>query len=204
MRQMSTSPPSRPTLREAQKARTRDALVDAAWHVFEEKGYVDTTVDEIVQRAGASRPTFYAYFSGKADALEAVVQKLQLRSEFQQLLELVQGMGEPTVEALEQWFDQYVEFYEQHRHIHATIHQAQVVDPDFAAAMLRNLQAFVDLWGSLGFIDDPDDEDLRLGALMMFALGEQFLYLWLVQGIDVERTKAARALAKALHATLRP
>jgi AcrR family transcriptional regulator len=192
------------SLREAKKALTREALVDAASSVFEEKGYLEATVDDIVQQAGASRPTFYAYFDGKAQVLEAVVHKLQLRQEYQEMLEQFRALEEPTVDALQVWFEQYVDFYEKNRPIHEAIHQAQVVDREFAKAMLQNLQDFIDLWSTVGFVEDPEDEDLRLSALMMFALGDQFMYLWLVQGLAIDRTKAARALAVALHATLRP
>ena len=45
------------SLREKQKALTREMLVDAAYAAFEEKGYVDATVDDIVRRASASRPS---------------------------------------------------------------------------------------------------------------------------------------------------
>src|SRR5437899_2225548 len=69
------------SLREKQKALTREMLVDAAYAAFEEKSYVDTTVDDIVRGASASRPTFYAHFDSKADVLAAVVLKLKLREE---------------------------------------------------------------------------------------------------------------------------
>lgn len=46
-----------------------DILADAASELFLENGYAKTTVDQIAQRAGVSRATFFNYFGGKADLL---------------------------------------------------------------------------------------------------------------------------------------
>lgn len=46
-----------------------EILADAASELFLENGYAGTTVDQIAQRAGVSRATFFNYFSGKADLL---------------------------------------------------------------------------------------------------------------------------------------
>ena len=47
---------------------TRSRFVSAAWKLFYEQGYDDTTVEEIVEESGTSKGSFYHYFSGK-DAL---------------------------------------------------------------------------------------------------------------------------------------
>ena len=47
---------------------TRSRIVSAAWKLFYEEGYEDTTIDEIVERSGTSKGSFYHYFAGK-DAL---------------------------------------------------------------------------------------------------------------------------------------
>lgn len=58
-----------PSLRERKKAKTRDALVEAAYDLFRRKGFEQTTVDEIAEVADVSRRTFFRYFATK----EAVV-----------------------------------------------------------------------------------------------------------------------------------
>ena len=47
---------------------TKSRIVTAAWKLFYENGYDDTTVEEIVEESGTSKGSFYHYFSGK-DAL---------------------------------------------------------------------------------------------------------------------------------------
>ncbi len=47
---------------------TKGKIVSAAWQLFYQQGYDDTTVEEIVEASGTSRGSFYHYFDGK-DAL---------------------------------------------------------------------------------------------------------------------------------------
>jgi len=47
---------------------TKSRIVTAAWQLFYEQGYDNTTVDEIIAASGTSKGSFYHYFDGK-DAL---------------------------------------------------------------------------------------------------------------------------------------
>jgi AcrR family transcriptional regulator len=189
-------------VRKAQKELTRALLATAAQAQFEERGYVEVTVDDIVRAAGASRATFYLYFESKAAVLQEVLRKLQLREEYQLLLRHFAAIEEPTVDALQAWLDEYVDFYVKHRGLHRAIHQAQAVEPEFAHARLGDIRLYIELWRSLGFVKNPDSDDLRLAAMMMFALADETLYLWLVDGFEADRRKVTRALAESFHATL--
>ena len=47
---------------------TKGKIVSAAWQLFYEQGYDNTTIEEIVEVSGTSKGSFYHYFDGK-DAL---------------------------------------------------------------------------------------------------------------------------------------
>ena len=47
---------------------TKNRIVTAAWDLFYEQGYRNTTIDDIVERSETSKGSFYHYFKGK-DAL---------------------------------------------------------------------------------------------------------------------------------------
>ena len=47
---------------------TKGRIVAAAWQLFYQQGYDDTTIDEIVEASGTSKGSFYHYFDSK-DAL---------------------------------------------------------------------------------------------------------------------------------------
>ena len=47
---------------------TRGRIISAAWKLFYENGYAETTIEDIIVESGTSRGSFYHYFNGK-DAL---------------------------------------------------------------------------------------------------------------------------------------
>ncbi|MGW8888387.1 TetR family transcriptional regulator [Streptomyces sp. NPDC055749] len=51
------------------KVPMREALAEAAFQLFLERGYERTTVDDIVARAGVGRRSFFRYFPSKEDAV---------------------------------------------------------------------------------------------------------------------------------------
>ncbi|MGC5664340.1 TetR/AcrR family transcriptional regulator [Micromonospora sp. WMMD723] len=57
------------SLRERKRARTRQALVDAAVDLFGRQGYEATTIAEIAAAADVGTRTFFSYFPSKEDLL---------------------------------------------------------------------------------------------------------------------------------------
>jgi AcrR family transcriptional regulator len=64
---LSSTPPAAARLRGRPRRASKLLLEDAAFELFLEQGYSGTTIDEITQRAGVSRNTFFNYFDTKAD-----------------------------------------------------------------------------------------------------------------------------------------
>ena len=54
---------------------TRGRIVEAAWRLFYDQGYEDTTVEEIIESSQTSKGSFYHYFDGK-DALLSTLSDL--------------------------------------------------------------------------------------------------------------------------------
>jgi AcrR family transcriptional regulator len=57
------------TLRDRKRAKTRQALVEAAAELFERQGYNETTVAQIAAAADIGTRTFFSYFATKEDLL---------------------------------------------------------------------------------------------------------------------------------------
>lgn len=54
----------------------KQELLNLAYHMFIEKGYENTSIDEIVAKAGIAKGTYYYYFESKEATLEAVVEMM--------------------------------------------------------------------------------------------------------------------------------
>ena len=51
--------------RERKKQETRQGLLEAALALFRERGYDETTIEEITDRADVAKGTFFNYFPSK-------------------------------------------------------------------------------------------------------------------------------------------
>jgi len=95
----------RPSLREQQKAASRERLLDAAVEVFNEVGFRNATIDQIVSAAGAARATFYLYFKDKTAVAAGIARRLtpKARASFETLATL----RDPSLQTLEKWVASY-------------------------------------------------------------------------------------------------
>ena len=54
-------------VREQKKQQTRKAIIDAAVKLFTEKGFEQTSMDELGRAAGVGKSTIYGYFKAKEE-----------------------------------------------------------------------------------------------------------------------------------------
>jgi AcrR family transcriptional regulator len=66
--------PSRLT-RDQQRHQTRERLLSSAREVFEARGYAESSLEEIAERAGYTRKAVYSNFSGKSELLLEIVER---------------------------------------------------------------------------------------------------------------------------------
>jgi AcrR family transcriptional regulator len=115
------------SLRDQQRAFTRERLIQGALEVFAEKGYVAATIDDIVAAAGASRATFYLHFRSKSDICVELGARMSpgvagMYAELDGLLE------EGSREELLEWMRRAVRWMEDHSVAIGAGDAAQVVD----------------------------------------------------------------------------
>jgi AcrR family transcriptional regulator len=58
--------------RERKKQETRQRLLECSWRLFQERGYDDTTVEDITEAADVAKGTFFNYFSTKESILDEI------------------------------------------------------------------------------------------------------------------------------------
>ncbi len=61
------------SLREKQRQQRAELILQAAAEILEEKGYRDTSIDDIALKVGISRGTIYTHFPGKQDIIIALI-----------------------------------------------------------------------------------------------------------------------------------
>lgn len=71
----------------------RDEIVDMAERLFFERGYDETTVNDIVKAVNVAQGTFYCYFKSKMEVLHAVTEKFiaQYISEVREIVDQPDG-----------------------------------------------------------------------------------------------------------------
>ena len=64
-------------LRVRQAEATRQLLISTARQLFTDHGYAETSVEDIIQRAGVARGALYHHFAGKETLFRAVYEAVQ-------------------------------------------------------------------------------------------------------------------------------
>jgi AcrR family transcriptional regulator len=114
--------------RTARGERTLRKILDAARHEFGERGFSDTSIVGITQRAGVALGTFYTYFDSKEALFQALVRDMsgQVREQVGPVL----GKASDALDAERRALEAFLDFVCDHRDIYRIIDEAEFVDPD--------------------------------------------------------------------------
>ena len=126
------------SIREEQKQRTRDRLLDAAFEVFQEAGFRAATVEQIVKRAGANRATFYLHFTDKLDVAAGLGRRSAAR--VADRFRLLDNLVAPTRADVRAWLEEDLINRGKERVSIGVNHEALTADPRFG-------QEYVDYFG---------------------------------------------------------
>lgn len=76
---MSTEPHATPGKRAAQGRATHDLLVEAATRLFAERGYEDTSIEDVLDQTGVSRGAIYYHFASKEALFVTALEQVEAR-----------------------------------------------------------------------------------------------------------------------------
>jgi len=97
----------------------KERVLDAALHVFAEKGFLDATITEISKEAKVSEASIYGYFSSKEDLLFTIAEVVTKKN-FKELLKFLSIIKEPEVK-LRLLMRYQFQFYQTNHHYSALI-----------------------------------------------------------------------------------
>src|SRR5689334_3453627 len=113
--------------RTARGERTLRKILDAASDEFGERGFSESSIVGITQRAGVALGTFYTYFDSKEALFQALVRDMS-----EQVAETVSPafVSSPNaLDAARDGLELFLRFARDHRHIYRIIDEAEFVDP---------------------------------------------------------------------------
>ncbi|RDI35866.1 TetR family transcriptional regulator [Rhodococcus sp. AG1013] len=183
---MGTEPAEQLSLRELQKRQSRAHLLEAAARLIGERGFRETTIDDIAKAAGASRATLYAYFPSKDAIVQAVVEEMWDRAE--SLYRDFGGLPDWSRATIRAWVQSVVDAWEASRD-KLRVQAAGLVRfdefyLDYHRRFVDALTANAELWSRF------DAADAERRALLLISGLELFLNTWLVRGWDADRDGA--------------
>jgi len=172
---------SRPSLRDAQRALTRDRLLTGARELFAEKSYLEATIDGIAERAGVARATVYLHYETKgALAQDLLIQDMTAQRRFYHKLAdiLDQDGPAPDREALAAWLRRYAKVFNDRRTTLSLFNVVIGSDPDFLQVIKRERDALFDDVGAripaFRFDATSHGRALRVEAHLLVFQIEQF------------------------------
>ncbi|HVZ98795.1 MAG TPA: TetR/AcrR family transcriptional regulator [Caulobacterales bacterium] len=147
--------------------RTLRRLLDAAAEEFGARGYHETAITHITQRAEVGLGTFYVYFKSKEEVFHAVVADMGALTRHA-IAERVQR-AKSRLEAERLGLEAYIEFVRAHKGLYRVVMEAQFVAPEayrnyyrvFSGAYREQMSQA----SARGEIRKGDDE-VRVWALM--------------------------------------
>lgn len=137
-----TTSPKNPSAIHLEK---RQALLDIALQCFIENGLNQTSVNDIIQKVGIAKGTFYHYFPSK-EALILELRRQYMQSFFQVIeQEMGQNSKQTWDQKLQAWFTGSAKHFAQHREMHnALFHQNhQVEDTQDREKIIHYLRDFL-------------------------------------------------------------
>ena len=112
--------------RTARGERTLRKILDAARDEFGERGFADSSIVGITQRAGVALGTFYTYFDSKEAVFHALVRDMSAQVRDRVAPALAQARD--AIDGERRALESFLEFARTHRHVYRIIDEAEFVE----------------------------------------------------------------------------
>ncbi len=183
-------------------AERRQQLLDVALEVFARCGYHDTSMSEVAEAAGVTKPVLYQHFGSKRGLFVQVLAEVagQLRT----------AVGKATAEAgspreqVERGFTAYFEWVERPRGGFEVLFTGESRrDTEFVAEVRRVERDMAESIAGLIVIDGLDDERRRLMAYAIVGMSETISRHWITADLQLSPADLAASAAELAWAGLR-
>ena len=168
-------------VREKKKKRTRAAILDAAMNLFSQKGYDNTSIEELSRAAGIGKGTIYTYFRAKSEIFLAFCEE-QLEYVYKELAEKTNTQA-PLIQQLLTLFMGEFQFIKHHREFGRILMQETVFPKELTVDRSGELHnKYIDLLVPM-FKRAQEREELRTDLELILVSGHFYaLYIMTVSG----------------------
>jgi AcrR family transcriptional regulator len=165
----------------------REAILRAATELFDRKGYVDTSLDDVAQAVGIKREALYYYYRSRAEILLAIIGP--------QAQALIDGMKEvvaadaPALEQLRGAIRNHLKRFDRYC-LEMTISLRDGISSggEVGAAMSRIWKEYEHLWTGLVEAGQRKGEFAAVGDAKMIAFGILGMCNWLARWYNPRRS----------------
>jgi AcrR family transcriptional regulator len=174
----------------------RASIENAAARLFAKRGYVATTVEDIVAEAGVSKPMLYRHFESKKELHMKLLERRRDELAAAPLDAFLQGNGEPE-QRLPAMINAWFAHVQQHPDTSRILFQDTVGDPDIEQLQreLRSRQRAADVVLLREFAPQlPEREFEPLGEIIRSSLTG--LALWWLDHPEVPRSVPVAAVLR--------
>ncbi len=191
--------------RTARGERTLRKILDAARDEFGERGFSESSIVGITQRAGVALGTFYTYFDSKEAVFQALVRDMSA-----QVRDHVAPAFKDATDALDgerRALESFLQFARKHRDVYRIIDEAEFVEPsayrEHYETTATRIAARLIAARDKGEIDrDYSDDELEMLAWALMG-ANVFLGLRYSVWSSADPTEVAAATSKLLRSGLK-
>lgn len=186
----------------AEMEETRATLLETARSVFSERGYADTSMDDLTAQAGLTRGALYHHFGDKKGLLAAVVSQIddEMDSRLQAISDSASDPWEGFCQRCRAWLEMVLESEYQRivlRDANAVLGGAS---PESQRHCVESMQRLIRNLIQQGLIDDADPQ--ALASLIYGSLAQAAI--WIADGDDggkrlAHSITALNMLLRGLH-----
>lgn len=183
-------------------AERRQQLLEVALDVFSRKGFHQTSMNDIADAAGVTKPVLYQHFGSKRALFLELLRDLGGRLREQVARATAEAAG--PRQQVENGMAAYFRWVEAHRAGFAILFDGETRrDREFLAEAAKVESDIADAVASLIIIDGLDDERRRLLAYGIVGMSERTCRHWLSQKVDLTPDELASQVADLAWAGLR-
>jgi AcrR family transcriptional regulator len=196
-------PASKRVLR-SQGRRTMRKLLDAAMIAFDQRGYYDTRINDVVEIAKTSHGTFYLYFSNKEDLLRALVTEAGAHAQhLAGALDRPPELGgTPQWSDVRGWIALYSDLWIRYAPLFRAWTDLATIDPSLLEILRQTLTTMSDaLERQIGLGAADRSIDPHTAGMAVMAMLDRFHYMREFVGQPVDEV-ALDTLATMIHRSL--